>query len=114
MKNKKNIAYWTVTGLFGAMMLISGSAYLMGAEQVVEGFKHLGYPLVLMTMLGVAKLTGAIILLVPRVPRLKEWAYAGFAINLSAAAISHVAAGDPPSNVFGPVFFLAALAASYN
>src|SRR3712207_4585913 len=76
---KLKIAYWTLTGLFGLMMLASGVMYLSGNPQPVEGFRHLGYPDYFRTLLGIAKILGAVALLVPVVPRtLREWAYAGF------------------------------------
>jgi uncharacterized membrane protein YphA (DoxX/SURF4 family) len=88
------IAYWIATGLFGALMLMSAYMYLSGAEQVTDGLAKLGYPVFLLQILGVAKLLGAIALLTPKFPKLKEWAYAGFAFNLIGAIWTHVAVGD--------------------
>jgi hypothetical protein len=111
---KLKIAYWVTTGLFGALMAMSGFMYLKGAPQVVEGFKHLGYPDYFRTLLGISKLLGVAALLVPVVPRtLREWAYAGFTINLISAAVSHGASGDPVSNVVSPLVVLAVLLTSH-
>lgn len=90
----RKIAYWVATGLIAAMSLFAAFAYLSGSPQAVEGFAHVGYPQQLRVILGVAKLLGAITLLVPAIPRLKEWAYAGFAITLVSAVVAHVAVGD--------------------
>ena len=67
---------------------------------------HLGYPAYFASLLGAWKLLGAIVLTVPGLPRLKEWAYAGFVFDLTAAAFSHAAVGDPPTTSSGPLVFL--------
>ncbi len=111
---KLKIAYWVVTGLFCLMMAASGSMYLAGAPQVVEGFRHLGYPDYFRPLLGIAKVLGAVALLVPFVPRsLREWAYGGFVINLVAASVSHAAMGDPAANAISPLVILGFLLASH-
>lgn len=111
---KLKVSYWVVTGLFGAMMVMSGIMYLSGAPQAIEGVKHLGYPDYFRTLLGISKLLGVAALLVPVVPRtLREWAYAGFTINLISAAVSHSASGDPVGNVISPLVVLAVLLTSH-
>lgn len=113
----KKIAYWVTTGLFALAMTGSAVAYLSRSPQLVEGFQHLGYPLYLLVILGVAKLLGAGALLLPRSGpvwgRIKEWAYAGFSFNLLGAAASHAFSGDPLPQVISPLVFLLLLAASY-
>jgi len=74
---------------------------------------HLGYPPYLLTILGTAKLLGALALLQNRLPTLREWAYAGFTINLLGATASHLFAGDPLSIAMVPAALLAPLAVSY-
>jgi VIT1/CCC1 family predicted Fe2+/Mn2+ transporter len=107
----RKISYWVSTGIVVALTLPS-VMYLTGSPQVVEGFNHLGYPQHLRIILGIAKLTGAIILIVPglRVP--KEWAYAGFAFAWVIAFIAHWLAGDGLSS-FTPLVLLALLIVSY-
>lgn len=107
----RKISYWVSTGIVVALTLPS-IMYLTGSPQVVEGFNHLGYPQHLRIILGIAKLTGAIILIVPglRVP--KEWAYAGFAFAWVIAFIAHWLAGDGISS-FTPLVLLALLIVSY-
>ena len=84
----------------------------MGAPQAVEGFAHLGYPQQLRIMLGIAKLSGAIVLLIPGVPKLKEWAYAGFTFAWIAAVVAHYLAGDGPT-ALAPLALLLLLVVSY-
>lgn len=104
--NKKTIAYWIATGLLVLPMGGGGVADLMHAEDVMKALAHLGYPEYLATILGVAKLLGVVAILVPGMPRLKEWAYAGFAIDLIGAFASHMWVGDPIADVMPPVIVL--------
>jgi hypothetical protein len=71
-----------------------------------------GYPQQLRVLLGIAKLAGAIVLLLPRLPALKEWAYAGFTFMWIAAVVAHYLAGDGALSLL-PVALLASLAVSY-
>jgi hypothetical protein len=68
---------------------------------------HLGYPLLLLPILGAWKLAGAIAVAVPGFPRLKEWAYAGFFFNYTGAGMSHLLHGDGPDRWVGPFVFAA-------
>ena len=94
MKTNK-IVYWICTGLVSAFMLMSGFMYLSKADQVLEGFKILGYPDFFRVLLGVAKIVGAITLLVPGFNTIKEWAYAGFTFVFIGAIWTHVSTGTP-------------------
>ena len=110
---KSKLAYWIPTVLLGLMMTMSGLMAVTRQPPAVEGYTHLGYPLYFMTILGVAKLLGVATLLVPGLPRLKEWAYAGFMINLVSAVASHLAVGDPPGESVMPLILLAVLFVSW-
>lgn len=110
---KLGIGSWVTTGLVSAMMAVSGLLYLAGAKPAVEAMTTLGYPAYFMTMLGAAKLLGAIALVAPRVPAtLREWAYAGFTFDLLAAFVSHAATGGGAQAPI-PLFVLALLLGSY-
>jgi hypothetical protein len=91
----KMIFYWMVTALFCLQMGFTAWAQLR-LPQVAESFTHLGFPAYFRVELSWAKLLGVALLLAPAPPRLKEWAYAGFAINLASALIAHLAVGDGP------------------
>src|SRR4051812_36556553 len=101
MKNL-NLSYWIPTALFSLALGLSGFGALTHQAPMVAGYTHLGYPVYFMTILGAAKLLGVATLLAPGLPRLKEWAYAGFTINLASAALSHLASGDPAGNAVAP------------
>lgn len=89
------IAFWIATALF--CLQISFTAYAqLRLPQVAEAFTHLGFPGYFRVELSWAKLAGVVVLLAPVPARLKEWAYAGFAINLVSAVIAHVSVGDGP------------------
>lgn len=111
MKTKKT-TYWITTAWVVVIMAISGLLAVTHAPSMMKALAHLGYPAYFSNLLGIAKLCGSCILLVPGCVRLKEWAYAGFAITIISASYSHLLSGDGPMAV-EPLLTLAALAASY-
>lgn len=93
--SKGNLAYWIFTALF--CLQIGFTAYAqLNLPQVAEMFTHLGFPAYFRVELAWLKLLGVVLLLAPVPARLKEWAYAGFAITLGSALIAHFAMGDGP------------------
>jgi uncharacterized membrane protein YphA (DoxX/SURF4 family) len=108
----RRVAYWGATGLVTIVPLLAAVAYLTTSPEAVENFRHVGYPQQLRVLLGIGKLAGAIVLLLPRLPRLKEWAYAGFTFMWIAATVAHYLAGDKPLFLL-PVALIAALSVSY-
>jgi hypothetical protein len=92
-----HVGFWIATALF--CMQITFTAYAQWRlPQVADAFTHLGFPAYSRVELAWAKLLGVALLLVPAPPRLKEWAYAGFAINLGSALIAHLSVGDGPQS----------------
>ena len=104
--------YWASTGLLALMSVFGAFTYLTGSPEAVQGFAHVGYPQQLRVILGIAKLAGAIALVAPGFPTLKEWAYAGFTFAWISAFVAHYLAGDGPAS-FTPLVLLVFLAASY-
>jgi uncharacterized membrane protein YphA (DoxX/SURF4 family) len=109
----KNVAFWMTTVFGPASFVIGGVLHLYHSDEVTTTLSHLGYPLYFATILGVWKLLGAITIAAPGLPRLKEWAYAGFFFDLTAAAISRAAVGDSAADIVAPLFFLALVLASW-
>jgi uncharacterized membrane protein YphA (DoxX/SURF4 family) len=112
----KPIAYWTVTLLLAAALMLSGIGQLMQYGGNVELVKNLGYPLYVLTILGIWKVLGAIALVVPGFPRLKEWVHAGIFFVMTGAALSHAFAGDYGDYGFSiilPLFYAALNIASW-
>jgi len=110
---KFRLAYLLTTGLFALALTASGVMELIQHPEMIKGFQHLGYPLYLLTILGVAKLLGAAALVYPRWRTLTEWAYAGFTFDLLGASASHAFSSDPIANIISPLVFLGLLSASY-
>lgn len=93
--NKKNkIIYWIATCLLAIGMLQSGIFAILKSKEWVELVTGLGYPEYFLILLGVWKILGVITILIPKLPLLKEWAYAGFFFVMSGALISHLAVDD--------------------
>jgi hypothetical protein len=109
----KTAIYWLTTGLLGLDFLAGGVFQLARAPQAIEGFAHLGYPAYFVVLLGSWKILGAIVLLVPGLPRLKEWAYAGIFFDVSAAVVSVLAVGDGVGSALLPFAFLLLTLASW-
>ncbi len=116
----KAISYWVTTTLIaletlagGVTDLTHGRTNLVSGPPVAAVITQLGYPTYLLMILGVWKLLGAIALLVPRFPRLKEWAYAGIFFELTGAAASH-AARQNWSELIAPLILAALTIASWS
>jgi uncharacterized membrane protein YphA (DoxX/SURF4 family) len=85
----KSIIYWTMTTLVALPIGSGGVGQILQYRANPHGVvPELGYPLYFFLILGVWKVLGAIAILVPRFPRLKEWAYAGIFFDLTGAAAS--------------------------
>jgi hypothetical protein len=114
MTHKKlQIVYWISTVLFALPLIWSAILYLTEAPKMMATMSHLGYPVYFTKILGVAKVLGAASLLYPAMPRLKEWAYAGFTFDLLGAFVSHLSSGDTIATALVPIAFLALLMTSY-
>jgi hypothetical protein len=101
------IVYWSLTILFAAAMFMDGIAGIMRVEEGKEVLRHLGYPEYIMSIFGVAKISGVIAILQAKYQTIKEWAYAGFAINFIGAAASRAYAGDGLALIIPPIVVLA-------
>ena len=108
----RKVIYWVTTVLVALMSVFAGFAYLSGSPQAVQGFAHVGYPQHLRIILGIAKILGAIALVAPAFPTLKEWAYAGFTFTWITAYVAHHVAKDGPTQ-YMPLILLALLFVSY-
>jgi uncharacterized membrane protein YphA (DoxX/SURF4 family) len=107
---KNKIIYWSLTGFVSLGFLMSSFMYLSFSPQLVDGFKTIGFPMFFIPLLGVAKLLGALAIVNPWFPKLKEWAYAGFTFVLIGAAWTHIVTNTP---FVAPLVFLALLGGSY-
>lgn len=112
---KLNIACWTVNGLFAAFMIFSSlDNVVTGAQSVAFIHDRMGYPVYFIPWIGVAKILGALAILLPMVPaRVKEWAYFGLFMDLVTAIYSFFALGEPLLNVLPMFVFVAVLVGAY-
>jgi len=109
---KDKIIYWTATGIVATVMLWSAFNFSLN-EEMKGAFAHLGLPNWFRIELTVAKILGALALLIPTIPnRIKEFAYCGFTITLISAIIAHFSSGDGISSI-DPLVFLGILIVSY-
>jgi len=107
-QRRNKIIYWTLT-LIMFLPATAGAfveAFTNGPASIVKIMIALGYPLYLMKILGVAKIFGGIAILTGKLPRMKEWAYAGFTFDFLGATASHIITGDLSYALFPFAFFL--------
>ena len=106
MTKTNKIVYWIATIWLALGMTSTGIVQFIKMKEEVAMMAHLGYPLYMLTLLGVWKILGAVAVLIPKFPLVKEWAYAGFFFVMSGAVFSHLAVGDGAKDFFGPVLLL--------
>lgn len=106
MTKRNKIIYWVATLWLSLGMLSTGMVQLTKMEEEVASMDTLGYPVYLLTILGLWKMLGVIAILIPKFPLVKEWAYAGFFFVMSGALISHLAVGDEWMTLLGPSLLL--------
>ena len=95
MTKKNKILYRIATLWLALGMVSTGLVQLIKMKEEVDKTSiHLGYPSYFLTIIGVWKLSGAIAILIPKYPLLKEWAYAGFFFVMTGAVFSHFSVGD--------------------
>ena len=109
----RTVAYWATTLLVAAELGVGGVWDILRTPFVRSIIDHLGYPAYFPLFMGAWKIPGAVVLLIPRRPRLKEWAYAGFVFTMTGAVASHLAVGDGASALIAPVTLLALALASW-
>ena len=116
MTKRNKIIYWIATIWLALGMLATGTGQLFKMKNGQGGadmITHLGYPIYLLTLLGIWKVLGVLAVLIPKFPLLKEWAYAGFFIAMSGAVVSHLINGDEAKEIFGPTLLLILTMASW-
>ena len=92
---------------------IKWNSAVIKIKEEVEFIIAMGYPDYFLTILGFLKILGIVVLLIPKFPLLKEWAYAGFFFIMSGAIFSHIAIGDPVSELFPSSLLLALTVVSW-
>lgn len=106
MTKRNQIFYWITTLWLALGMLSTGIVQLMKLPKDVNQMTSLGYPIYLLTLLGIWKILGVIAVLVPKFPIVKEWAYAGFFFAMTGAMFSHCASGHPVKEMLPSLLLL--------
>lgn len=112
MKKQERL-YWVSTGIFAIVIAFAGFGLVIRIQPLHEAITKLDFPTYVMTIIGPALLLAAAVVVMPRVPLLKEWAYAGLAIDLLGATAAHAFAGDPLPSILAPAIVLSAGVVSY-
>jgi DoxX-like family len=92
-RNWRLAAYWLATAAVVGELGLGGSWDIARLPTVASLVTHLGYPSYFLVLLGTWKVLGAVALLIPGRPLLKEWAYAGAFFTYSGAMASHLTTG---------------------
>src|SRR6185503_19380362 len=104
MKKRNKIIYWIATIWLSLGMLSTGTVQLLKLDGdgpgSLDSMTKSGDPVYFVTILGIAKILGVVVLLIPKFPLVKEWAYAGFFFMMSGAIYTHIAAGNSISEIF--------------
>ena len=106
MKKRDKIIYWFSTIWLSLGMVSTGIVQIIHMDEEVKKMKDLGYPSYFLTIIGIWKLLGVIAILLPKLPVVKEWAYAGFFFLMSGAIFTHLAVADKAVTYFGPALLL--------
>lgn len=118
MKKRNKIIYWIATIWLCLGMVSTAVIQLFriqaGGPGTEENLIHLGYPVYILSLLGIWKILGAIAFLIPKFPLLKEWAYAGIFFTVTGALYSHIASGDTFKLMIPSLLYLVLIAVSWN
>jgi uncharacterized membrane protein YphA (DoxX/SURF4 family) len=113
MTKRNKIIYWIATIWLALGMLSGGIVQLLQMKEEREMMTHLGYPLYLLTILGIWKILGVIAVLIPKFPLLKEWTYAGFFFAMTGASFSHIAMSDTILDILPSILLIILTIASW-
>jgi hypothetical protein len=113
MKKRNKIIYWSSTVLIVLGMLPGGIGQIFHAKWSLDLIRPLGYPEYILTIIGTWKVLGSIVLLIPKFPLIKEWAYAGFFFAMSGAVFSHLASGESLNKIVSPLVLLTLIVLSW-
>jgi hypothetical protein len=106
MSKSKKIIYWIATVWLALGMASTGIVQILKLKTETAFVLELGFPVYILTLIGVWKLLGVIAVLTPKIPLIKEWAYAGFFFVMTGALYSHLATGKSMDQVFGASLLL--------
>lgn len=103
---RNKIIYWIATIWLALGMISTAIVQLMQMKEEVDNVTRLGYPPYILTIIGVWKILGVVVILIPKFPLVKEWAYAGFFFAMTGALISHFVLGNSFGVYYGALLLL--------
>jgi hypothetical protein len=106
MAKINRIIYWIATAWLSLGMLSTGLVQLLQVKKETAFILDMGYPSYFLVILGAWKILGVIVILLPGLPLLKEWTYAGFFFAMSGAVFSHLALGHGIGDIFPAMLLL--------
>lgn len=95
--------FWMTTAVIAIVYFITGLGNILPVAHIAQDMAHLGYPTYFLKIIGVWKILAAIVIVIPNIPLIKEWAYAGMMLDLTGAAFSRFAIGDPLPQIIIPL-----------
>ena len=113
MNRRRKTIYWVTTGFVALIFFATGIANLIPVEHISHDMAHLGYPPYFHIILGAWKILGAIVIILPGLPRVKEWAYAGMIFDVTGAALSRFASGDNLITIILPLLIACLVVTSW-
>ncbi len=112
METRKKIGYWITTSLL-CLSMLGGIGQLLQVKEVVDGFAPLGYPTYFISVIGFWKLLAVVVILLPKLPLVKEWAYAGIFFAMTGASYSHIASHSELFHCIVPIIIVGLAACSW-
>lgn len=106
MSKRNKIVYWVTTLFLSLGMLAGGIQQMLQIGGYNDIVTQLGYPLYVLSIIGTWKILGVVIILIPKFPLIKEWAYAGFFFVMSGALLSHLIVGQAFSEAIPSLILL--------
>lgn len=107
------ITYWTATSIFAILTFMDGIGGVTRQQAGVDVMNHLGFPVYFLSISGIAKLLAAAAIIQTKYQTLREWAYAGIAINFIGAFAARAYAGDGGFELIFPLIMLAVMFVPY-
>ena len=111
--NTKKVFYQITTAVITIAFLVTGIGNLIPVDHIAHDMAHLGYPPYFLALLGAWKVLAAVAMVIPRTPRIKEWAYAGMMFDLTGAAFSRFATGDAVPMILIPLLMACLVSTSW-
>ena len=103
ISKSRKIIFWATTIVIAIAYFVTGVGNILPFAHIAQDMAHLGYPAYFLKIIGAWKILAALVVVIPNIPRIKEWAYAGMILDLTGAAFSRFAMGDALPQIIIPL-----------